>query len=478
MRRLGLAVILLVVAACWGQGNEKPSPSPEGFWTGTLKVGLIELRLVFRLEKMDDGWKGTMESIDQGGGPIPLTLIDIKGDAVRLEIKPIGGLFEGKRSDTGKMTGRWKQSGNTFSLTLLRTDQPPQLVRPQHPKPPYPYATEDVVVHNKPAKITLAGTLTLPKGAGPFPAVLLWSGSGPQDRDETLLGHKPFLVIADHLTRQGVAVLRMDDRGVGGSTGNVMDMTIADQAQDAQLCIDLLKSRREIDRARIGFIGHSEGGYVAPLLAASSKDVAFIVMLAGPGLSGEEILILQGVVILKSLGLQGDALKKQRELQEMLFNVVKSEPDNDKVQQLVRERLKEMQEKAIPLEQIQWLLLHKIIEGQLKTITTPWFRYFLTFDPRPSLSKLKVPVLVIIGEKDLQVPPRENFKALEKVFRDSGHPDFTLKEMPGLNHLFQTAKTGALAEYGRIEETFAPAALDLLTEWIMKRARVTPPTKK
>jgi pimeloyl-ACP methyl ester carboxylesterase len=309
----------------------------------------------------------------------------------------------------------------------------------------------------------------VPRGKGPFPAALLLSGSGPQDRDETIFGHKPFLVIADQLTRHGIAVLRVDDRGVGGSSGSTFNATLDDNVADALACLAFLQERKEIDARRIGIIGHSEGGYVAPLAATRADDVAFLVLLAGPGLSGEDILYAQGATILKSLGAAEDALKKQRALQELIFTALKEESDNSKAIQLIRDRLKKMQEKANPLEQIQWALAQKQLDAQMKTVTTPWFRFFLTYDPRPALRKLRAPVLVMIGDKDVQVPPKENFAALERAFLEGNSRHVTLKEMPGLNHLFQTAKTGALAEYGRIEETFAPAALDLMTEWIGKR---------
>jgi uncharacterized protein len=470
---LFLAPLVVSLAAFRASPGEQKPPGPEGIWSGTLKAGLIDLRLVVKLSKKDDGtWAGTMDSIDQGAKGLVIDVIEIKDGTVRLELKKLKGVYEGKLSEDGKeMTGRWKQAGGDLSLTFRRVDKAPELARPQHPKPPFPYDVHEVALENKPAKVKLAGSLTLPrendKLKGPFPAVLLWSGSGPQDRDETISGHKPFLVIADFLTRRGIAVLRMDDRGVGGSTGDTFGATLNDQVDDAIVCINYLKGRKDIDPARIGFLGHSEGGYVAPLLATRTMDVAFLVILAGPGVTGEEILYLQGQTIVKSLGAKDDALKKQREIQELLFSAVKAEPDNDKALKLMRERLKEIQEKASPLEQIQWAIAQKQLEAQLKTIVTPWFRFFLTYDPRPALRKVDVPVLALIGEKDIQVPPKENVAALEEALKNNR--DATVKELAGLNHLFQTAKTGALAEYSRIEETFAPSALELIGAWIVKR---------
>jgi pimeloyl-ACP methyl ester carboxylesterase len=297
------------------------------------------------------------------------------------------------------------------------------------------------------------------------------TGSGPQDRDETIFNHKPFLVIADHLTRQGIAVLRVDDRGVGGSTGDVMKATVDDNVQDVLAGLAFLKERKEINPTKIGLIGHSEGGMLAPLVATRSKDVAFLVLLAGTGLPGDEILYLQGQTILKAMGVKGDALKKQRTMQELLFSVVKQEPDNDKVLKLVKERMEEMKKTLSPLELLQFAMQQKALEAQVKTITTPWFRSFLAYDPRPALRKLQAPVLALVGEKDVQVPPKENLEAMENALTEGGHKDHTLKELAGLNHLFQTAKTGAITEYGQIEETFSPAVLTLMSEWILKRVK-------
>jgi uncharacterized protein len=469
-----LALLAVLATTLSARADDKKLPlSAEGIWFGTLKPGVIELRLGVKLSKSAEGaWTGTMDSIDQDSKGLPIDVIDVKDVSVRFELKKLRGVFEGKLSDDGKeLTGRWKQAGGDLPLTFRRVDKLPKLARPQHPKPPFPYEVHEVALENKTAKVKLAGSLTLPrandKHQGPFPAVLLWSGSGPQDRDETIAAHKPFLVIADYLTRRGIAVLRMDDRGVGGSTGDTFSATLNDQVDDAIVCINYLKGRKDIDAARIGFLGHSEGGYVAPLLATTTMDVAFLVILAGPGVAGEEILYLQGQTVLKSLGITGDAAKKQREVQELLFSAIKAEPDNDKALTLMRERLEKLQEKASPLEQIQWAIAKKQLEAQLKTIVTPWFRFFLTYDPQPALRKVTVPVLALIGEKDIQVPPKENIQALEEAFKDNR--DATVKELPELNHLFQTAKTGAIAEYGRIEETFAPSALELIGDWIVKR---------
>ena len=467
-----IAFLALAVTPTGADEKKKESaPSLAGLWTGALKTGIFDLRLVVKITKKGDAWTGTLKSIDQDNKDIPIDSIELKDKTVRLELKKIKAVFEGKLAEDGsEIVGRWKQSSD-LSLTFKRTDKPPEIVRPQNPKKPYPYEEIEVKYDSLAPGIKLAGTLTVPRGKGPFPAVIMLSGSGPQDRDETLFNHKPFLVIADHLTRRGIAVLRVDDRGVGGSSGDTFKATLVDNAQDALAGIALLKDRKEIDPAKIGLIGHSEGGLLAPLVASQSKDVAFIVLLAGTGLPGEEILYLQGQTILKAMSAGEAAMKKQRAMQELLFTCVKQEADNDRCKKLIHERLEEVKAKMSPIEQALFDAQKKNLDAQLETVTTPWFRFFLTYDPRPALRKVRVPVLVMIGAKDIQVPPKENLEAIKKALEEGGNQDVTLKEMPGLNHLFQTAKTGTLSEYAQIEETFAPAALDVLAEWIGKRTR-------
>lgn len=443
----------------------------EGIWQGTLEAGGAKVRLVFHISKKDGKRLATLDSPDQGVKGIPLDEVEDKDGRVRLGLKKGGFAFEGKlKPDGSALEGDWKQAGKSFPLTLRRVEKAPEVARPQHPKKPYPYQEEEVAFENKKAGVKFAAALTLPRGRGPCPAVVLISGSGAHDRDETIFGHKPFLVLADHLTRRGVAVLRCDDRGVGRSTGKKMQATTADLAGDALAAVAYLKGRKEIDPKWIGLIGHSEGGLIAPLAASQSADVAFIVLLAGPGLPGEEILYLQGQAVLKAQGAPAKVLAEQRALQEIIFAAVRKEQDNDKVKKLIDEGLKKRLEKKAAEERKELEKQKSLVEAQLRLVLTPWFRYFLTYDPRPALRKVRVPVLALIGEKDVQVPPKENIKAITAALAEGGNQDCTVKELASLNHLFQTCKTGSLAEYGRSEETFAPSALKLISDWILKRA--------
>jgi len=280
-----------------------------------------------------------------------------------------------------------------------------------------------------------------------------------------LLGHKPFLLLSDYLTRQGLAVLRVDDRGVGGSTGSVPNSTSENFAYDVLAGIEFLKGRKEINLQQIGLLGHSEGGLIAPMVAAQSKDVAFIVLMAGPGLTGEEILYLQGAAILKANGATAEMLARQHANQELMFNALRKTSDNAAAEKLMREEFAKQTSSMSEAEKQQ---AEKTLNAQIKQVTSPWFRYFLTYDPRPALRKVKCPVLALNGENDLQVPVNEDLREIEAALKAGGNKDVTILRMPKLNHLFQTSATGSPNEYEKIEETIAPVALKAIGDWILK----------
>jgi uncharacterized protein len=443
----------------------------EGIWQGTLKAGALELRLVIHASRKPDGsYAGTLDSPDESLKNLVLDEVSRKGNAVRVEFKKSRWVFEGTLNDDGsQIPGEFKQSGATFPLVWRRTDKAPTINRPQEPKRPFPYKDEEVVYDNPKAKIKLAGTLTLPPGKGPFPAALLITGSGPQDRDETILGHKPFLVLADYLTRRGVAVLRVDDRGVAKSTGAFAGATSGDFAEDVEAGVEFLKRRPDINALQIGLIGHSEGGVIAPMVAARSKDIAFIVMMAGTGLTGEEILYLQGQAILKAMGAPPAALARQKAIQQAIFEGAKHEKDNKEAEKKIHQTLDGIFAKFSAPERQQIEKSKGSLDAQIKSVLSPWFRFFLTYNPATALQKVRCPVLALNGEKDTQVTPKENMESIARALKDGGNKDYTVKMLPNLNHLFQTCKTGAPAEYGKIEETLAPSALQLIGDWIVKR---------
>jgi pimeloyl-ACP methyl ester carboxylesterase len=435
------------------------SPSDiDGVWMGTLDTGAIKLRVAFHIVNTENGLTATLDSLDQSSMGMA-TSVTRDGSSLKIEVPIVHGNFEGKISaDLSSIDGKWSQGGGTLPLLLkpVKDKGELELKRPQNPVKPYPYHDEDVSYENKAQNITLAATLTIPQGKGPFRGVVLITGSGPQDRDESLLGHKPFLVLSDYLTRHGIAVLRADDRGVGKSTGIFAKGTTADFATDAEAGVAYLKTRPEIDPHRIGLVGHSEGGVIAPMVAARNKDVAFIVMMAGTGVPGDQILPAQGEAIEIAMGKSPEQAAKNAANEKEMLRLVETEKDDA----ILQKELKEKMAGEVPEAQIGL---------QISQITSVWFRYFLTYDPATALRKVTCPVLAINGSLDKQVLPSQNLPAIRKALADAGNQHAEVDELPGLNHLFQTAKTGSPTEYSTIEETMSPVALDKMATWILKQ---------
>jgi fermentation-respiration switch protein FrsA (DUF1100 family) len=453
----------LVVKRVKDQAAAEPKPAKpsdiDGAWLGRLDAGGAHLRVVFHLTNTEDGLTSTLDSPDQGMQGLPGTTVKRDGSALKIENNQIDGSFTGKiAADLSSIDGTWSQRGHDTPLLLkrVRDESELQLKRPQNPVRPYPYRDEEVSYDNKAQNVTLAATLTLPQGKGPFPAVVLITGSGPQDRDETLLGHKPFLILSDYLTRHGIAVLRADDRGTGKSTGVFGTATTADFATDTEAGIAYLKTRPEVDAHKIGLIGHSEGGVIAPMIAARDKDVAFIVLMAGTGVPGDQILVAQGEAIEVASGKSPEEAAKHAVKEREMLTLVETEKDDSVLEKKLREKMAG----DVPDAQIG---------AAIKQITSPWFRYFLTYDPATALRKVTCPVLAINGEKDKQVLPSQNLPPIRKALQESGNKHFEVDELPGLNHLFQTAESGALAEYAEIEETISPVALEKMSSWILQQ---------
>jgi pimeloyl-ACP methyl ester carboxylesterase len=436
---------------------------------GTLDAGGTKLHIVFTVSTRTDGSLGaTMDSPDQGAKGIPVTGVTTRGDSLQIEMKNIVGVYDGKiEPGDSVLTGMWSQSGMSFPLVLKKSvtaPEPPR--RPQDPKKPYPYKEEDVEYKNTEAGITLAGTLTTPRTGGPFPAVLLITGSGTQDRNEQIFNHRPFLVLADYLTRRGIAVLRVDDRGIGGSTGSPVTATTRDFAGDVLAGVQYLKSRKEINPTKIGLIGHSEGGIIAPMVAAGSHDVAFMVLMAGTALPGKVIINRQLVAIGRAQGESEANTARFLSLNEQLLDLAAAEPDSAAFMKRANALLDSVLATLTGQEKDQFEPALKQSRMQLQNLLAPWTRFFLTYDPRPTLSHITCPVLAINGENDRQVLPDENLPLIEKALRSSGNSHVTVKKLPGLNHLFQTSKTGSPTEYASIEETFSPKALAVIGDWI------------
>lgn len=450
--------------------------SVAGIWLGTLEVNTVKLRIGLNITvKEDKTLSATLDSIDQGAKGLPIDTITYQETMVHFEAKQFGIVYDGKLNNGSEIVGTFKQGPGSFPLTFKRQEKELVINRPQNPQKPYPYDEQEVSYENKKDSIKLAGTLTLPHTKAPFPAVILITGSGPQDRDETILGHKPFLVLADYLTRQGIAVLRVDDRGVGATSKGSPTETSENYAEDVLAGVEFLKSRKEINPKQIGLMGHSEGGLIAPMAASKSTDVAFIVMLAGPGIPGDEILKLQGALIAKAAGVSDQAISITRQINEIIYRALREEKDNEIVKKRVTEEIKKFYGSLTPEEQ-QVIGDKKLSDEQintlLKPITSSWFRFFLAYDPRPTLKKVKCPVLAVNGEKDLQVPYKENLAEVEKSLKESGNKDFKIQSFPNLNHLFQNCQTGSPSEYSQIEETFSPNALKVIGDWVVSKVTI------
>ncbi len=404
---------------------------------------------------------GTFDLPAQNIKAMPLADLRTEGTSVsfRLPDVPGGATFDGTVSPDGAtITGDFEQGSQTARFSLSRgTVAPP--ARPQEPRPPFPYRSEDVTYRS--GDLTLAGTFTRPETGGPFTTALMITGSGPQDRDETIGGHRPFLLLADTLTRAGYAVLRMDDRGVGGSGGDLKQANYDDLTGDVLAGVAYLQGRDDIDRARIGLFGHSEGGYLGPLAAQRSRGgVAFVVMMAGPAVSGEEVLVLQNRLLFEQAGASPEQIVAQLGYVRQLSALLRAE-DYEGARALSRARITE-QTADLPEGRRP---SPEAIEAQLPV--TPSYRSFVAYDPAPALSALRVPVLAFYGDKDLQVPSSQSEPAARTLL--AGNPDTTIRTFPGLNHLMQPTSTGALAEYATIETTTAPEVLDLVTGWLRER---------
>lgn len=431
------------------------TPAVEGDWHGALAIGPRSLRLEISLKRGPDGaLGGQLVSLDQLSPPLPVAEARLADGTLSFTVPAVQGRYSGTwDAAKGGWSGVWLQ-GMPLPLVLTPGKYPPP-GRPQEPKPPFPYEARPVTFDGGAPGVKLAGTLTVPPGAGPFPAVVLISGSGPQDRDETLMGHKPFLLLADTLTRRGVAVLRYDDRGTAQSTGTFGTALGRDFADDAAAAHAWLRTQPGIDPARVGLMGHSEGGLIAPQVAGRDPAVAFVVLLAGPGVPGREIMQVQRRAVLRAMGLPPAAVESAAAQGDALDAAILASLSPEAARTEARRLLTAA---GVPAE---------TVEGQVAMLASPWYRDFLAHDPRPALKALKVPVLALNGSVDAQVVASQNLPALREAL--AGNPAAEVVELPGLNHLFQTSATGDPGEYGNLPETMSPAALKVISDWIARR---------
>jgi pimeloyl-ACP methyl ester carboxylesterase len=470
-----LIVFLVLSASCFAKqapafifsaGDE--NRQVVGNWLGTLDIMGNKLRIIFKVSGAgQDSLTALLDSPDQGAKNIPVSMVISNKDSVYFEVKIAAGYFAGKPDFTdNKIEGIWSQGGIKFPLVLEKIDKVEEVKRPQDPEAPFLYNEEEVTFENKEAGVTLAGTLTFPKEGSNFPVVILVSGSGPQNRNEELYNHRPFWVWADHLTRNGFAVLRYDDRGVGKSTGDFGTAITTDFATDAVSAVEYIKTRKEINPGKIGVCGHSEGGIIAPIAANKSKDVSFIVLAGGPAVPGNEIVTLQRELILRDQGIPEEDIKKQEEFYKRAFDKVMNIEELDSARAEIAKIIEEYYN-TLTEEEKQKPENSKEAQVQaVNSIFNPWFKFFLKFDPRTELTKVSVPVLAMYGEKDLQVPPSQNKDEMEKALSKSSSKKYNVVVMPGVNHLFQETKGYSPMDYAKIEQTVSPDVLNIMTAWL------------
>jgi len=470
MKTLLPCLLILVCVATNAQSNSRFI----GTWSGTLNVG-VELRIVFHIKDTATGLSASADSPDQSAYGLKCDTIIISGDQLSIEMRALRASVSGKLVNDSTIEGKFNQ-GRDVPLILKKGEKVVKRNRPQTPQPPFSYRSEEVEYDNTDKSLHYGATITIPPGKGPFPAVVLITGSGPQNRDEEIIGHKPFAVIADAFAKKGIVVLRVDDRGTGKSTGKFQGATTADFANDAETSLNYLLSRPEADRSRIGLVGHSEGGMIAPMVASKRKEISFIILLAGPGENIVDLMTEQNVAILISQQTPKTAANAYGSLYKQIAPVIANSADSIEATNNSRQVLNKWIN-STDIEIIRQLGFstekqqQDYIRSMVESLGEKWFRFFLMFDPAIYLQQLHCKVLALNGGKDVQVLPASNLAAIEAALKKSKSKSFEVKELPGLNHLFQHCTKCTLQEYGELEETFAPEVLMIMTDWIDKNVK-------
>lgn len=441
-----------------------------GYWSGKLKMLSMELDFQIKVSKSNRSLDGFISIPSQKVSEYKLPVFTYKKNQVHFEMPSSAGTakFDGKlKADSIK--GTLLQAGIKGTFRLIKTIQPLVQDQPaEQKKEPLPYSEEDIAF--KSGRILLAGTLTTPKAEGIYPVVILLTGNGPQNRDEDIFGFKIFQNIADYLTKNGFAVLRYDDRGVGGSTGNSMLSTTEDFANDALAAIDFLKKQKSIDKTKIGLLGHSEGAQIAELAAVNSKDISFIVLLSGNGVDGGTVLIEQQKLILKASGFTDSLITHNTELQDKINNALSNDIDLNNIRKDIRAFAEKdyagLSKDVKNSIQDKETYLNSNVQSQINIFNNPWFRYYVKYDPIPTLEKIKIPVLMLFGELDLQFPPSLNKQRMEDALVKAGNKNFKSVVLPKANHLYQEAKIGSPSEYSELKKEFVPGFLGTISDWI------------
>ena len=448
-----------------GFGFAQQDRNINGSWLGQLDFSNMKFRIIFNVKRGNDQYTATMDSPDQGTTNIPVNSVTLKDSSIKFDVKALGGYYEGiMNKENNFITGKWHQGGD-LQLDLTKVDKN-EIIKEKIPQPiiPNDYKVKKVTYQNKKSKIKISATLTLPETGNHFTAVILIPPSGKYNRNEESFGHEPFKVIADYLTQNGIAVLRYDSRGVGSSTGNYETASAADFENDVIAGINFLKSKKMIDPRKIGLIGQDEGGIIASLVARKFRTVSFIVLMASPGIPCDTLLIEQSAVIAKLEGASDAQINNSLKLNRVLYKIIKNTPDSSLTYQKLHLAYFDYYNNI----KVQNPNLEKTFAMQSKVLLNPWFRFFISYNPTLTLEKLKCPVLAINGDKDVQVPSKENLAKISKALKEGGNKNYRVVELAGLNHLFQTAKTGSPLEYAQIKETIAPIALKTITDWVLK----------
>lgn len=444
--------------------SEASPASLEGQWEGSIEVAGQNIDIIVKFQDSGSELKAWLDIPAQGVKDNVLN--NVKPDGNKIHFEAFGGprnaVFDGELGTDGSIAGKFQQANylGTFVVQRETSAQPTAVSE-------VPYKQEEVTFKN--GDVTLGGTLTTPSSGGPFPVVILISGSGQQNRDEEVFGFKPFALIADHFTRNGIAVLRYDDRGIGASTGDATNATSEDFAGDALAAVNLLKTRSDINPKQIGLMGHSEGGIIAPMVANNSPDVAFIILLAGPGVRGDLLIERQAVDVLKATGASQEQIDTAAANQKRTIEVMRTGQGQDWLEAELRNQIRQQIE-AMPEEQRKAFSdIDKAVEdgvqSQMAALLSPWFKFFVNYDPAPALEKLQVPVLAVFGGKDVQVAAEPNEQAVKAALERGNNSRATLKTYPTANHLFQPATTGGPDEYTKLKE-FVPSFLDDTVKWI------------
>ncbi|MFB9296844.1 alpha/beta hydrolase family protein [Persicitalea jodogahamensis] len=466
LKTLKLVVCLLAAANI-------VSAQVPGRWEGTAEINGKPLLIAFNISAASAGsLSATMDVPAQGAKALPCDEVKVEGDSLFIFVKMIQGSYAGKFDAARSLTtGKLRQGSFNIPLDLKRSGNAVSLDRPQTPSPPFDYRSENVAYDSPDGKVHLAGTLTTPKGDGPFPAALLITGSSLQDRDETILGHKPFLVIADYLTRRGIAVLRVDDRNMGLSTGPTK-ATSADYAQDAMMSLNFLQKRKEINPKRVGMIGHSEGGLIAQIVNAERpEDVAFIISLAGPGEKIIDLMAQQNTANLKSMKVREPVAESYGTMMRAIMEAAATEKDSAALDRKITEAVNAWRSTVMPGVFTSLTGINnesterQFVRTMARTLEDPWMNYFIRYDPAQNLAKINCPVLALNGGKDIQVIAKPNLLGWAEIKRN-GNKDVTVKEMPGLNHLFQHCDKCTVNEYGELTETISPEVLKMMGDWL------------